>query len=145
MSLLQDFKNFAFKGNLIDLAVAFVIGGAFSGIVTALVKDIIMPSISFITPSQSYTKWTIAKKILIGHFIGAVLNFFIVAVGLFIIVVLVIGQIHKMTTKPPPPAAATTKECPYCCSTIPINAVRCGQCTSNLAPAAPNPTATPTA
>lgn len=141
MSLLKDFRNFAFKGNLIDLAVAFVIGGAFSGIVTALVNDIIMPLISFVTPSQSYTKWTIAKKILIGHFIGAVLNFFIIAVALFIIVVLVIGQIHKMTTKPPPPAAATTKECPYCCSTIPINAVRCGQCTSNLTPAASAPVA----
>jgi large conductance mechanosensitive channel len=136
MSLLKDFKNFAFKGNLIDLAVAFVIGTAFSGIVTALVNDIIMPAISFVTPSQSYTKWTIAKKILIGHFIGAVLNFFIVAVSLFVIVVLVIGQIHKLTTKPPPPAAPTTKECPFCCSTIPIKAVRCGQCTSELPPAA---------
>ncbi len=141
MSLLKDFKNFAFKGNLIDLAVAFVIGGAFSGIVTALVNDIIMPCISFVTPSQSYTKWTIAKKILIGHFIGAVLNFFIIAVALFIIVVLVIGQIHKLTTKPPPTAAPTTKECPFCCSAIPLKAVRCGQCTSDLTTAPPAPTA----
>ncbi|MGC8561485.1 MAG: large conductance mechanosensitive channel protein MscL [Phycisphaerae bacterium] len=145
MSLLKDFKNFAFKGNLIDLAVAFVIGSAFSGIVTAMVNDIIMPAISFVTPSQSYTKWTIDKKILIGHFIGAVLNFFIIAVALFIIVVLVIGQIHKLTTKPPPPAAPTTKECPFCCSTIPIKAVRCGQCTSELPPPATAAPAAPAA
>ncbi len=140
MSLLKDFRNFAFKGNLIDLAVAFVIGGAFSAIITALVNDIIMPAISFVTPSQSYTKWTIAKKIMIGHFIGSVLNFFIVAVALFIIVVLVIGQIRKLTTKAPPPAAPTTKECPFCCSAIPIKAVRCGQCTSDLT-VAPAPAA----
>lgn len=137
MSLLKDFKNFAFKGNLIDLAVAFVIGSAFSAIVTAMVNDLIMPAISFVTPSQSYTKWTIGKKILIGHFLAAVLNFFIVALSMFIIVVVLIGQLKKWTSKPLPPAAVTTKDCPFCCSTIPLQAVRCGQCTSELPTAQP--------
>ena len=134
--MFKDFRQFILRGNVLDLAIAVIIGAAFGQIVTSLVNDIIMPAISFVTPSQSYTKWTIDKKILIGHFIGAVLNFFIIAVALFVIVVLVIGQIHKLTTKPPPPAAPTTKECPFCCSTIPIKAVRCGQCTSELPPPA---------
>ena len=141
MSLVKDFRNFAFKGNLIDLAVGFVIGGAFSGIVTAMVNDLIMPAISLLTPNQGYTKWAIAGgKIKIGLFLAAVLNFFIVAVSLFIVVVIVIEQIKKFTTRPLPVAAATTKACPYCLSTIPLAATKCAQCTSELPPAAPTTT-----
>ncbi len=138
MSLVKDFRNFAFKGNLIDLAVGFVIGGAFSGIVTAMVNDLIMPAISLLTPKQGYTKWAIAGgKIKIGLFLAAILNFFIVAVSLFVVVVVVIEQIKKLTTKPAPAAAPTTKACPYCLSTIPLAATKCAQCTSSLPPEVP--------
>ena len=137
MSLTKDFKDFAFKGNLIDLAVGFVIGGAFSGIVTAMVNDLIMPAISLITPKQGYTKWALAGgKIKIGLFLAAILNFFIVAISLFILVVIVIGQIKKFTAKPAPVAAPTTKACPYCLSNIPLAATKCAQCTSTLPPLA---------
>ncbi len=133
MSLTKDFKDFAFKGNLIDLAVGFVIGGAFSGIVTAMVNDIIMPAISLVTPNQGYTKWALAGgKIKIGLFLAAVLNFFIVAISLFLLVVIIIGQIKKFTSKPAPVAAPTTKACPYCLSNIPLAATKCAQCTSTL-------------
>jgi large conductance mechanosensitive channel len=111
MSLLEEFKNFALKGNVIDLAVAVVIGGAFGKIVDSLVKHIIMPLVSLIMPGeQSYLGWKLvigAKEVPYGLFIGEVVNFLIVALALFIFIVKFLGWIMKFkkqeATAPPPP------------------------------------------
>jgi len=111
MSLLEEFKNFALKGNVIDLAVAVVIGGAFGKIVDSLVKHIIMPLVSLIMPGeQSYLGWKLvigAKEVPYGLFIGEVVNFVIVALALFIFIVKLLGWIMKFKKQeaaaPPPP------------------------------------------
>ncbi len=111
MSLLEEFKNFALKGNVIDLAVAVVIGGAFGKIVDSLVKHIIMPLVSVIMPgNQGYTKWQFVIKgtvVPYGEFIGEVVNFLIVALALFIFIVKLLGWIMKFKKQeaaaPPPP------------------------------------------
>ena len=135
-SLWQEFKTFAMKGNMIDLAVAVVIGGAFGAIVTSLVKDIIMPAVSYVMPAgMAYEAWTVgsdAKPIYIGKFLAAVVNFLIVALAVFIVIVKVLGNIMKKAAPPPPPGEPTTRECPRCLSLIPIKATRCGHCTSDL-------------
>lgn len=114
MSLLEEFKNFALKGNVIDLAVAVVIGGAFGKIVDSLVKHIIMPLVSLIMPGeQSYLGWKLvigAKEVPYGLFIGEVVNFLVVALALFIFIVKFLGWIMKFKKQeaaapaaPPPP------------------------------------------
>ncbi|NLE59345.1 MAG: large conductance mechanosensitive channel protein MscL [Planctomycetes bacterium] len=109
--MLEEFKNFALKGNVIDLAVAVVIGGAFGKIVDSLVKHIIMPLVSLIMPGeQSYLGWKLvigAKEVPYGLFIGEVVNFVIVALALFIFIVKLLGWIMKFKKQeaaaPPPP------------------------------------------
>jgi large conductance mechanosensitive channel len=128
----QEFKTFAFKGNMIDLAVAVIIGGAFGGVVNALVKNIIMPLLSYFTPqADSYRAWQIGK-VEIGIFLGEVVNFLIIAAAVFFIIVKVLGTLIKKATPPPAPAEPMTKECPLCLSAIPIKARKCGHCTSDL-------------
>ena len=142
--MLKEFKNFVMKGNVIDLAVAVIIGVAFGAIVSSLVNDIIMPLIGqllgkvnftdlFINLSgQKYATLAAAKAagaatINYGVFINTIINFIIIAFVIFIIV----RQINRMK-KPPEPAAPTTKDCPYCFTAIPIPATRCPNCTSEL-------------
>jgi len=112
LTLFGEFKNFAFKGNVVDLAVGVIIGAAFGKIVESLVKNIVMPLISVITPgSQSYAAWDATingKKIPYGLFIGDVLNFLVVALVLFIFIVKFLGWIMKskkqeVVAPPPPP------------------------------------------
>lgn len=111
LSLLQEFKSFALKGNVIDLAVAVIIGGAFGKIIDSLVKHIIMPLVSVIMPSeQSYLAWKLTlngKDIPYGLFLGEVVNFLIVALALFIFMVKLLGWImkskHQEVKAPPPP------------------------------------------
>lgn len=112
--LLEEFKNFAFKGNMIDLAVAVIIGAAFGKVVDSLVKDIIMPLLAFVLPSKGgYTEWVWKygdKIVPYGKFLGEVVNFLIVAFAVFIVIVKVLGFIMKMkkkqeTAAPPPPPA----------------------------------------
>jgi large conductance mechanosensitive channel len=141
-----DFKAFIMKGNVLDLAVAVIIGGAFGAIVTSLVNDVIMPPIGMILGhidfkdlffslnGQSYATLADAKKasapvVGYGTFLNTVINFLIVAAVVFI----VIKMASKLRKAPaPPPAAPTTKDCPFCCMPIPIPAKRCPQCTSQL-------------
>ncbi len=110
LTMLQEFKSFALKGNVIDLAVAVIIGGAFGKIIDSLVKHIIMPLISIIMPSeQGYLGWKLilnGKEVLYGQFLGEVLNFLIVALALFIFMVKLLGWImrsKKEEVKSPPP------------------------------------------
>jgi large conductance mechanosensitive channel len=144
MAFIDDFKKFAFKGNVVDLAVGVVIGGAFGKIVSALVADLVMPLVALVLPSGDWrTSGLVLKEaadpkdnvvLKYGDFIGAVLDFFVVALVLFIIVSRLIKAAEGRFAKPgdPPPAV---KECPACCESIPAKATRCKYCTSDLSAA----------
>ena len=130
--LIEEFKKFAFKGNVIDMAVAVVIGAAFTAIVNSLVNDIISPLIGLIV-SKDFSELTVnvgGVNIAYGSFIMAVINFFIVALVMFILV----KSVDRVTNigKKKEEKAPTTKKCPFCQSEIHIDAVRCPNCTSEL-------------
>ena len=146
MAFIEDFKKFAFKGNVVDLAVGVVIGGAFGKIVSALVADLVMPIVALVLPSGDWrTAGLVLKEaekpadnvvLKYGDFVGAILDFFVVALVLFIIVSRIIkaaeGRLHPKPDEPPP----AVKECPACCETVPAKATRCKYCTSELPKAA---------
>jgi large conductance mechanosensitive channel len=126
MALWEDFKTFALKGNVLDLAVAVVIGGAFGKIVTALVADIIMPLVGLVTPNQEWRTWqTPGMKLKVGDLMGAVVDFMIVAIVLFLVVVKLGGRFRK-------PPAVTSKPCPECLEQVPLAAKRCKFCAQPL-------------
>lgn len=144
MAMMQEFKAFAVKGNVVDLAVGVIIGGAFGKIVTSFVSDVIMPPLGMIMgkvnfsdlfidlSGKGFTSLKAAKDagapvISYGIFINTVIDFTIIAFVIF----LVIKQINRFK-KESVPAPPSTKECPFCCSAIPIPAKRCPQCTSEL-------------
>ena len=144
--MLKEFKTFAMRGNVLDMAVGIIIGAAFGKIVSSLVEDVLMPPIGrllgpvdfkdlFINLSgKSYETLAAAKAagaatLNYGVFLNTVINFLIVAFAVFILV----QQVNRWTKKPEAPAAPTTKECPQCAMTIPIAAKRCGHCTSQVA------------
>jgi large conductance mechanosensitive channel len=142
--MLKEFKEFAMKGNVIDMAVGVIIGTAFGKIVSSMVSDILMPPIGllmgkvdfsslFISLSgQSFPSLTAAKAagaptINYGVFFQAIFDFVIVAFVIFLLV----KQVNRLKREPvAPPPAPTTKDCPYCLSSIPIKATRCAHCTS---------------
>ena len=144
--MMEEFKKFALKGNMIDLAVGVIVGGAFNSIVTSLVNDIFMPVLSLFTGKLDFANWFIAldgKKyetialaqeagvatVNFGTFISGVLNFIIMAFVVFLIV----KGMNKLREKDAPaPAAPTTKKCPHCLSEINIAATKCPHCTSDL-------------
>lgn len=129
--LWQEFKTFALKGNMIDLAVAVVIGAAFGAVISSLVKNVIMPMLSYIIPTEGgYRAWHIGR-IEIGAFLGELVNFAVIALAIFLVIVKLVGMVVKRAT---PPAGPTTRECPLCLSTIPIKATRCAHCTADLPP-----------
>jgi len=145
--MLKEFKEFAMRGNVLDMAVGIVIGAAFGRIITSLVSDIIMPPIGLLLgkvdfsglflniSGKSYDTLAAAKAagaatINYGTFLNTVIDFLIVAFVIFLLV----RQINRWS-KPAPAAAPTTRECPYCVSAIPIKATRCPNCTSQVAPA----------
>ena len=143
-----EFKKFIMRGNVIDLAVGVIVGGAFQAIVKSLVDDVVMPVISLATKGINFADLFIAldggeyatlaaaqeagaATLNYGNFISAILNFLIMA---FVVFVLVkgINKVADMNKKPEAPAAHTTKECPYCKSEIAIGATKCPNCTSDL-------------
>ena len=148
--MLKEFKEFVLRGNVVDMAVGIIIGAAFSAIVTSLVKDVIMPPIGLLlggadfsnlfilleagSPAGPYASLADAQDasavtINYGLFINAVISFLIVALVIFLLV----RTINRMRREEEaPPAEPTTQECPYCRSTIPVEAVRCPYCTSQL-------------
>jgi large conductance mechanosensitive channel len=142
--MLKEFRTFINRGNVIDLAVAVIIGAAFGTIVSSLVNDIIMPIVGQLLGKINFTDMFInlsggsyatlaaakaagAATINYGVFINAIVNFLIISFTIF----LVVRQINRMK-KAPEPAAPTTKDCPYCFTAIPIPATRCPHCTSEL-------------
>ncbi len=139
MSMLKEFKEFAMRGNVVDLAVGIVIGGAFGKIVTSLVNDLIMPPIGLLIGGIDFSKLAFTLKaaegatpaVVIGYgaFVNAVVDFTIVAFAIF----MVIKAMNRMQRKPEvKPAAPTTKLCSECQTEIPIKAKRCPHCTSEL-------------
>lgn len=148
MSFTEDFKAFLMRGNVVDLAVAVVVGGAFGKITTAFVDGIIMPPVGLLlghvdfnnlflvlkngTTPPPYTSLDIAKKagavvLSYGSFFNTIINFVIIALAIFVMV-----EMMAKLKKEPPPADPTTKECPFCVSTIALAATRCPNCTSEL-------------
>lgn len=130
----EEFKQFAMRGNVVDLAVGVVIGGAFTAIVNSLVNDLITPLFGAITGGADFSSWVVGSGDLqfkIGSFISAVINFILVALVLFLVVKSV-NKLRSHGKKEETPAAPTTKVCPYCKTEIDINATRCPHCTSEL-------------
>lgn len=141
--MLKEFKEFAMRGNVLDLAVGVIIGAAFGAVVSSLVNDIIMPPIGKLMGGMDFKDLFIAldgntyksldevKKagvaaIAYGSFLNTVVNFLIVSFAIFLLV----KQVNRF--KKPAPAGPTTTDCRYCGMSIPINATRCGHCTSDL-------------
>jgi large conductance mechanosensitive channel len=139
MVVLRGFRDFILRGNVIDLAVAVVIGVAFGAVVTAFVKDLLTPLIAAIggQPDFSGLSFTVnGSRFLYGDFVNAVIAFLIVALVVYFLVVVPMNRHMALTRKPPVPAAATTRKCPQCLSEIPLAATRCAYCTSAVEPAA---------
>lgn len=133
-SLLTEFKAFILRGNVIDLAIAFVIGVAFAAVITALVNDIIMPILGIFGGKPSFDQyyWTInGSKILIGSFLTAVVSFLLIAAVIFFFVVRPLNHLLARR-KSELPSDPTTRECPFCLSDIPLQATRCAFCTSEV-------------
>lgn len=124
---LEEFKAFALKGNVMDMAIGVIIGGAFSGIVTSLTDNFINPILQFITAGARYSLQDVGH--FASNFLSSVVNFIIMAFILFCI----IKAVNKAMDfgKPKTEAAPTTKICPFCKSEIPIDAVKCAHCTSD--------------
>jgi large conductance mechanosensitive channel len=143
--MLKEFKEFVMRGNVVDLAVGIVIGAAFGKIVTSLVNDILMPPIGLVLgkvdfanmfidlsggqhPTVAAAKAAGAATINYGMFLNTIIDFLIVALVIF----LVIRRVNRIKREPAP-APASTKDCTFCFTAIPIKAVRCPNCTSQLA------------
>lgn len=146
MGLNKEFKEFALKGNVIDLAVAVVIGAAFGKIITSFVDDILMPLLGVIVGKHDFADYFVtlsgghfetlaqakaagAATLNYGLFINTVVNFLIVAAAIFI----AIRQVNKLTRKPAEAATPNMKDCPQCLSAIPVKASRCKFCTQAVA------------
>lgn len=132
---MKGFKTFLLRGNLVDLAIAVVIGLAFKAIIDALVKDLITPLIAAIggKPDFSNLFFTVNNsKFLYGDFINAIVSFLIIAAVIYFLIVLPMNKLLERVS-PQPKQAVTTRECPYCLSTIPLKATRCAFCTQALA------------
>jgi len=128
MSLYNEFKAFIAKGNVVDLAVAVVVGGAFGKIVGAFVDGIVMPLVSYVLPSGiQWEAWTLGK-LRVGVFLGATFNFLIIALVVFLVLVKLVGNLMKRQEMAS--AAVTNKTCPECLEEIPKAAKRCKHCTS---------------
>jgi large conductance mechanosensitive channel len=133
--MLKGFKEFILRGNIVDLAVAVVIGIAFGAMVNALVKDLITPLIAAIfgKPDFSSLSFTInSSKFLYGEFINAVIAFVLIAAAVYFVIVVPMNALAARRAKGQDP---TTRECPQCLSEIPVGARRCPHCTSELSPA----------
>lgn len=144
--MFKEFKEFALRGNVVDLAVGFIMGAAFGKLVSSLISDIIMPPIGLLLGKVNFSdlyinlsgrpfaslaeaKATGAATLNYGAFINAIMEFLIIALAIFVMV----KWMNSLRRKPAPaPAEPTSKECPFCSTTIPLKAVRCPNCTSEL-------------
>ncbi len=133
--MLQGFKQFILRGNVLDLAVAVVMGAAFGAVVTALVKDLITPLIAAIVgkPDFSAIEFTVSgSKFPIGDFINALVSFILIAAAVYFFIVLPMNTLLARMRRGEPTPDPTSKKCPECLSDVPIAARRCAYCTSVL-------------
>ena len=133
---MAGFREFLMRGNVVDLAVAVVVGAAFGTIVEALTKDLLTPLIAAIVgkPDFSAIQFTVNNsKFLVGDFINAVVAFVLVAMAVYYFVVVPMSRLLPVKAAPAPPPPPPTKSCPECLSEIPLQARRCGHCTSQIA------------
>jgi large conductance mechanosensitive channel len=143
--MLKEFKEFAMKGNVLDMAIGIIIGAAFGKIISSMVSDILMPPIGMLMgkvdfsslfinlagqpfPSLAAAKAAGAPTINYGVFLQTILDFVIVAFVIF----MVVKQVNRFKKPDAPPAPPATKPCPYCLSEIPLKAIRCSHCTSDV-------------
>ncbi len=136
---MSGFKKFLLQGNVVDLAVAVVIGVAFGAVVTALVKDIITPILGAFGGLPDFSAWTFTinnSKFLIGDFINALISFVVIAAVVYYLVVLPVQKLMDRFKPAPVAAPETMRECPYCLSKIPKAATRCAFCTAEVKRAA---------
>ena len=146
--MIKEFKEFAMRGNVLDMAVGIIIGAAFGQIVNSFVQDILMPPIGrllghvdfsnlFISLSSTHYDTVAAAKaagaatLNYGVFLNTVINFLIVAFAVFLLV----RPVNRLAPKPAPVSAPATRDCPYCLSAVPAKAAKCAHCTSELRPA----------
>jgi large conductance mechanosensitive channel len=132
---MKGFREFVFRGNVLDLAVAVVMGAAFSAVVTALVKDLITPLIAAIVGSPDFSSIALTvngSKLLIGDFLNAVIAFLLMAVAVYFFIVLPVNHLTARMRRGEVPPDPTTKKCPECISEVAIAARRCAFCTSPL-------------
>ncbi len=149
-NIVNEFKQFVMRGNVIDMAVGIIIGGAFTKIVNSMVADVLMPPLGLLLGKVDFSNWFIVIKagkdgarnfatmaaaqdagattLNLGLFLNAVISFIIVAFCIFIL----IKAINKLNKPAPAPAAPATKKCPFCCSDIALEATRCPHCTSEI-------------
>jgi large conductance mechanosensitive channel len=144
--MLKEFKEFAMRGNVLDMAVGIIIGAAFGKIIASLVEDLMMPPLGLLLGRVDFSslfisldgkhydtiavaKAAAAPALNYGVFLNTVINFLIVALAVFLLV----RMVNRWTSKPAAPPAPTTKDCPQCAMSIPIQAKRCGHCTTQLA------------
>ncbi len=133
---MKGFKQFLMRGNVLDLAVAVVMGAAFGAVVTALVKDLLTPLIGALGGAPDFSAWSVTvngSKLLVGDFVNALIAFVMMAFAVYYFVVVpvnaMVARMHRGEAPPDP----TTKKCPECLSEVPIAARRCAHCTSALA------------
>ena len=143
--MFKEFKTFAMRGNVMDLAVGVILGASFGKIVTSFVNDIMMPPIGILVGKVDFSNLfidlsrqghaSIAEAKAAGHatlnyglFINNIIDFTIVAFAVFMLV----RQVNRLDPKPAPAEGPATKECPFCCSVVPLKATRCSQCTSQI-------------
>lgn len=152
-NMLGEFKKFVMRGNVIDMAVGIIIGGAFTKIVNSMVADVMMPPLGLLMGKVDFSNWFIVIKdgsqvpapyaslsvaqaagattLNVGNFLNAVISFLIVAFCIFLLIKL-INKLDNLKKTEEPVAAPTTKKCPFCCSEIPLEATRCPHCTSEI-------------
>ncbi len=138
--MIKEFKEFAMRGNVVDLAVGVIIGAAFGKVVTSLVNDILMPPLGLLIGNMDFSQLKVtlgtsagaAKPVTLnyGLFINNVIDFLIVALVIFLVIK---GMNRLKKSEPPPAPAATEKACPQCLMLVPLAAKRCGHCTSAIA------------
>jgi large conductance mechanosensitive channel len=146
--MIKEFKEFAMRGNVLDMAVGIIVGAAFGQIINSFVQDILMPPIGrllghvdfsnlFVSLSGAHYDTLAAAKaagaatLNYGLFLNTLINFLIIAFAVFLLV----RQVNRLAPKPAPAAAPTTRDCPYCLIAVPLKATRCAHCTSELRPA----------
>lgn len=160
--MLEEYKTFAIRGNVVDMAVGIIIGAAFNGVVQSLVKDVLTPPLGLLmgdvdfanlfivlregTPAAPYPTLEAAQSagavtLNVGTFVNSLVSFLIVSFAVFLLV-RYINRLRKPSATPEP-AAPTVKKCPYCMSDVPVDATRCPQCTSDLSEDAPSVNAEP--